>query len=459
MIVRCLGIGLALVCGGAWGAAPALPKGLGGPGTVLPAADNAEAGDETDSRQLRDRTLAGFVEGRVGIRTQDDANEDQATLGETRLQLRLEHADERLTARLTADFLLDALQGQHQHGLDQNDGEGYVDLREASLVFRVSEQADLKVGRQILTWGTGDLLFINDLFPKDWVSFLIGRDVEYLKAPSTSVKLALFSDVADLDLVYTPRFEPDRYIDGDRLSFFNPFENRIVGEDDTLHTDVPDEWWHDDEFALRLHRQLSGYQFAAYGYHGYWKSPAGFDLTNGDGIFPALSVVGASVEGPLGFGIGNLEIGYYDSRDDRDGDDPGIRNSELRVLAGYRQELARDLTLGLQYYLERMQDYGNYRDSLPPGNPSQDHDRHLVTTRLTQLALDQNLRLSLFVFFSPSDDNGYIRPTATFSMDDHWTLEGGANWFFGDKDHTFLGQFQDNSNLYAAVRYSFARVQ
>ena len=80
---------------------------------------------------------------------------------------------------------------------------------------------------------------------------------------------------------------PDRYVDGDRLSFFNPFDNRLVGEDDSLDTDVPDDWWHDDEFALRLHRQLSGYQFAAYGYHGYWKSPAGFDLGNGDGTFPA----------------------------------------------------------------------------------------------------------------------------------------------------------------------------
>ncbi len=455
MIIRCLSIALALVCGGAWGAAPALPKGLGGLGTAPPAADSAV--DETDSALWRDLTLAGFWEGRSGIRTQDDPNQDQATLGETRLQLRLEHADERVTARLTTDFLLDAVQDQEQHGLDQTDGEGYVDLREASLAFRVSQQADIKAGRQILTWGTGDLIFINDLFPKDWVSFLIGRDVEYLKAPSTSVKLALFSDFADLDLVYTPRFEPDRYIDGDRLSFFNPFENRLVGEDDSLHTDVPDQWWHDDEFALRLHRQLSGYQFAAYGYRGYWKSPAGFDLTNGEGIFPTLSVIGASVEGPLGAGIGNLEIGYYDSRDDRDGDDPAIRNSELRVLAGYRQELARDLTLGFQYYLERMQDYDNYRDNLPPGNPSQDRNRHLVTTRLTQLALDQNLRLSLFVFYSPSDDDGYLRPIATYSVDDHWTLEGGANWFFGDEKHTFFGQFQDNTNVYAAIRYNFAR--
>mgnify|MGYP000284809183 CR=1 FL=1 len=58
---------------------------------------------------------------------------------------------------------------------------------------------------------------------------------------------------------------------------------------------------------------------------------------------------------------------------------------------------------------------------------------------------------------SLSDDDGYVRPIATYSVDDHWTLEGGANWFFGDDEHTFFGQFEDNTNVYAAIRFSFAR--
>ncbi len=47
---------------------------------------------------------------------------------------------------------------------------------------------NLKIGRQVFTWGTGDYLFINDLFPKDYESFYIGRDDEYLKRPSEAVK-------------------------------------------------------------------------------------------------------------------------------------------------------------------------------------------------------------------------------------------------------------------------------
>ena len=66
----------------------------------------------------------------------------------------------------------------------------WIDPREAWLSTQPLDFLDLKAGRQVVTWGTGDLLFINDLFPKDWQSFILGRDEEYLKAPSDTVKVA-----------------------------------------------------------------------------------------------------------------------------------------------------------------------------------------------------------------------------------------------------------------------------
>src|SRR5690606_12723422 len=48
---------------------------------------------------------------------------------------------------------------------------------------------------------------------------------------------------------------------------------------------------------------------------------------------------------------------YYDSVDDRSGDDFLINNSEMRYLVGYTQEIARDFIAGVQYYVEQMLDY------------------------------------------------------------------------------------------------------
>jgi hypothetical protein len=299
------------------------------------------------------------------------------------------------------------------------------------------------------------MLFINDMFPKDWNSFFIGRDVEYLKAPSDAAKVSLFSAVANLDVVYTPRFDSDRFIDGERISYWNSSLGRIAGRSAVVEADKPDEWFEDDEIAWRLFKNISGYEIAAYGYRGFWKSPGGFDASSGEVTFPRLSVYGASLRGTVFGGIGNVEVGYYDSSDDKDDDNPSVRNSEFRFLLGYEREIARNFTLGGQCYLEHMLDYGDYLGVLPEGIAATDEDRHVLTIRLTRLLMRQNLRLSLFAYYSPSDQDAYLRPNVHYKLSDHWSAEIGGNVFVGDRPHTFFGQFQDNTNLYAGVRYGF----
>jgi len=390
--------------------------------------------------------LHGFVDARAGVRTQSDPQQDDDPLGEIRLQLDAQRASKIATLQVRADFLYDGVADETE--VDLETGDGWLDLREANALVSTWSSVDLKAGRQILTWGTGDLLFINDLFPKDWVSFLIGRDEEYLKAPSDALLVSLFPGWANLDLAYTPRFDPDRFVDGERLSFFNPSET-------TVDADRPDDWFTDDETAIRLSRNLAGYEVAAYGYRGFWKSPAGVDPPTGEATFPRLQTMGASARGQVADGIGNAEFGYYDSLDDRDGDDPFVRNRELRALLGYQRELAQDLTAGLQYYLEYMLDHEDYLATLADGQPAADEDRHVLTLRLTQQLLSQTLLLSLFTFYSPSDQDAYVRPMVAYKATDQWLLTAGANVFLGEERHTFFGQFEDNSNLYAGARYSF----
>jgi hypothetical protein len=315
---------------------------------------------------------------------------------------------------------------------------------------------DVKVGRQILTWGTGDLVFLNDLFPKDYVSFFIGRDIEYLKHPSDALKISFFRDIANLDLVYVPQFDPDNYITGDRLSYYNPLVGGITGRN--LRTDEPDEWLEDDELHARLYRNIGGYELALYGYHGYWKSPAGIDPGRMVFTFPPLNVWGASARGTVGPGIGNVEVAYYDSRNDRGGDDPFVPNSQVRFLMGYTQDLSQltpNFTVGAQYYLEHMLNHGEYARTLPAGSPEADEYRHLLTLRLTKLMLNQDMRLSLFTFWSPSDQDGHLRPHASYKITDRLRVDGGANLFWGEDNHTQFGQLTGNDNVYVGMRYTF----
>jgi hypothetical protein len=424
---------------------PPLPEGLG-----EPPAGAAEPRPEAPTAPLR---IAGFWEVRVGARLRDSEHERRKSIGETRLQLDLEKAAAGVTFRLVADLLYDGL--ADTHAVDLNTGQGTLDLREANALFSPAAWMDIKAGRQILTWGTGDLLFINDLFPKDFVAFFTGRDEAYLKAPSDAFKVSGFSPWLGADLVYTPRFDADRFITGARISYYDPAPGRIVGSDADLQVLRPQGGAADDEWALRLYRNLGAYEVALYGYDGFWKSPAGADPVTGRATFPRLAVYGASLRGPLGPGIAHMELGRYQSRDDPRGDDPFIRNGESRVLVGYEQEAARNLTLGLQYYLERLEDYDAYRATLPADAPPRDELRRVVTVRATWLTMNQNLVWSLFAFYSPTDEDAYVRPKVSYRIDDQWSAELGGNLFHGKEQHTFFGQLEDNSNAYAALRYGF----
>ncbi|MDP2735928.1 MAG: hypothetical protein Q8P12_07035, partial [bacterium] len=288
--------------------------------------------------------LRGFLEARAGLRTQDDPHESKtATLEETRLQLHLFKALDWARFSIKSDFLYDGAAE-----------EAKADFREVNALFSPFEFMELKAGRQILTWGTGDYIFINDMFPKDYKSFFTGRDDEYLKAPSDALKTSFYADAVNLDFIYTPRFNPDRFIDGKGLSYFNPQTGGLTGEEAVIVPQERNAWFGDSEIALRLYRDIKGYGLALYGYHGFWKSPVGFDPQAGAATFPRLSVYGLSVRGTVWKGIGNFEMGYYDSRDDRNGENTFIPNSQLRYLAGYEQELAKDFTVGVQYYSDVM---------------------------------------------------------------------------------------------------------
>jgi hypothetical protein len=172
---------------------PRLPAGLGGTEDSGEPQLPAGLGDDEEAPQTEDEgegdsgfelpfDLTGFVDGRIGHRTQNDTEESNFSLGEIRAQIEAEKTWDRAMVRVTFDLLYDEVAEERDVNLEK--GRGWFDLREAFVSARATSFLDLKLGRQILTWGTGDLVFINDLFPKDYVSFFIGRDTEYLKAPS-----------------------------------------------------------------------------------------------------------------------------------------------------------------------------------------------------------------------------------------------------------------------------------
>ncbi len=409
-------------------------------------AQNDDWGDDEWSDDVAEEGLqwSGFFEAAAGSRWDEDAQTGRRqTLGDFRLRTETQWSGERVDASFKGEAWYDSY-------LQEFDAE----LRDLTLAFSPRANWDVKAGRQVLTWGTGDLLFLNDLFPKDWVSFFAGREDEYLKAPSNTVRSTWYSNVVNIDFAWTPVFTADEYLNGERFSFFSPLAGQRVAPNPPLAGIEPEDDFKNGEFALRLFRTVNGTEWALYAYNGFFHQPSA--LTESfEPTFAPLTSAGVSMRGTLGKGLFNAETTYYASRDDRRGDDPRIPNDQVRVLLGYEQEAVTNLTVAFQYYLEWLQDYDELIDNSLTPTLEPDEFRHVFTNRLTYRLQQDKLTLSLFTFYSPSDSDYYIRPAISYRYSDQWSFTGGASVFGGSNAATFFNQFADNSNIYFRVRYNY----
>jgi hypothetical protein len=364
--------------------------------------------------------------------------------GEERVQLKLELSspDGRAGALARMDLFHDAVR----------DDLG-VDLREAYLDVG-ARRVSARLGRQVVTWGLGDLLFINDVFPKDWVAFLTGAPLEYLKFGSDAAKVGAYTGSVGAEAVITPVFAPDRAPGPDRLFFFDPMPSLTDRVTQRPGTDFGDM-----QLAGRLYARAGRFEVASYVSKGFFGMPAG--QPHGEVptrlvfSYPRLNTYGGSLQGPLRAGVFSLEGGHYDSRDDESGSDPTVDNSQTRWLAAYQFQPQEDLTLAFQYYGELMRQHDAYLRTLPRGLPARDQLRQIVSLRVTQLRRHQTLRLNLLVMGSPTDSDAYINPSVRYNVTDELWLETGANVFWGVLQHTFFGQFEQNSAVFLVARYEF----
>ena len=327
--------------------------------------------------------------------------------------------------------------------------KGESELREGYVDYAAGDW-DLRIGRQVITWGLGDLVFVNDVFPKDHEALFAGRPLEYLKRGSDAVKLGAYPAFASFELVVAPKFRPSRVPDAGRFWLYDPMP--AVTSRETVEPERGDA-------GLRAYRDIAGYDAALYFYRGFQRTPSmrADSMTAPTRItffYPELSVYGASVSGRAGNGVLSLEGAYYDSRQDREGTDFTVPNSQTRVLVGYQIQPVEDLSLSFQYYAEYMHDHGAYLAALPAGFPVEKRWSHTFTARVTQLYLHQTLRFSVFVLRNTSNGDYFANPELRYSFTDKvWGAIGAS--VFGGKPSGQFGQLSPDDNVYLQVRYEF----
>lgn len=389
-----------------------------------------------------DLSIHGFLQGNYSFDAgKSNPDGGHSKWSEERGQLKLDGSSEPLHLLIKTDVFYDNIIGK-------GDGE----LREGYVGY-TGKAWDLRLGRQIITWGVGDLLFINDFFPKDYEAFFSGRPLEYLKKGVDGVKLGLYREIASFELIVTPFFEPNKLPDSKRFWMYDPMPGTADREKKEPAANLNNTEW-----ALRAYRDIAGFDASLYFYRGFFRSPS----MRPDSLamparitlfFPELSIYGLSLQkGALG-GVLSLEGGYNDSRADTHGTDPFTPNSETRFLAGYQRQVIEDFTVGVQYSGEYMHKYSAYEKNLVPGFPKDPNYRQLASLRLTYFLLNQNLRLSCFSFYGITDRDYLLNPEVKYNFTDNVWGALGANIFGGKKNTTQFGSLDGNDNVFLQIRY------
>ncbi|MBF0350063.1 MAG: hypothetical protein HQM11_03485 [SAR324 cluster bacterium] len=450
--------------------------------------------------------LAGMLEIERGGRVDVDEDRDQDwTLDNIRVRVKSNGSSQSARYYLKLDFVQDSVIR-----------ETHVDIREARILFTPLNWMDISVGKQVSTWGVGDMLFINDLFPKNWVANFAGQEMEYLKDGSNSIRMtSYFGMSGGVDIVFHPQFAPDTTPDGCRFSIYNPNsmldptqpELMASAEYCDLDSTTGKNKMTDSELATRWFFKVSDFEVSFYTYSGFYKNPKGLQWLDAEGKasgnsdpfqthgytaltsdYPGLNVLGFSLEGQLGNGILSWESGFYQSKDDLDGEELFIENSSVKNLIGYRLDLSASVFIGFQWYAELMQNYDSYEESILALYQTQyqaimaaqgqtvsaqeamdwareqelfkyrrEEIQNTYTLRLTLKFMQETLFLNTFVYERPEDHDRFVKLDIKKQMDNALSFALGVNLFEGD-DHYLSREFamlKQDDNAFVRMNYQF----
>lgn len=350
---------------------------------------------------------------------------------EQRLRVLVEGRRESMAATLRADLWNDV-------ALSKTRGE----VNEAYVEAWTQANTGVRIGRQVVTWGTGEYLYVNDMFPKNYDRFFRGHSFDALKDAVDGVKANWSGQPGDLEVVIS-RPRADQMPDG----------HRYVGASAMPLDDLPQNRSGAD-VAARLSTRLSNFDMA--GYVGRYR-----DRTQSITPSPTamaregaqVSHVGLSATGNLAAGVAWAEVAQLHVDRLNGNVNRFATGSRFKALMGYSRDVASDVTVTAQLQAEHDTDHADYARSLQAGIRPLKRDRVLAHARLQARLMNQTLGLGIQGFVTNEGDR-HIHPFANYTPLDGLNVELGANVFNGRAD-TQYGALTDDSNVYLSARYSY----
>jgi len=394
--------------------------------------------------------------------------DDRNSINEGRLRVEYD-TDVGDNMRLYVDALLQADDDQFTHGFvndfeDDDLQRNYLNFTEAFLDIYFDD-FDLRLGKQIITWGKADAANpTNNLTPTDYSNLLDDENIG-----AVAVNFNYYWNDWNLQLVGVPGFTPTRLPPGDTRFALVPRHGITVIEEPLLpfpllvpveDPRLPSNTVDNVQFGARLQTTYRGWDFSVSYYDGINDIPSPtqrlvqtpLPVEIPEAIVPVynrMRVIGgdfATTFDQWGFHGEAAQLVFDGDRED----------SRFQYVIGFDYTKSdiifdHDLFVIMEYVGEDVTTEGKGFDS---GSAL---DRVLVSAVAANITYKFNeytkFELKSAVDFYQGDDY-YIQPQLVHQMTDEFEITLGFDILGGPRD-TFFGQFRDNDRVFVKLKYAF----
>ncbi len=340
----------------------------------------------------------------------------------------------------------------------------YFNMRELYLDLYF-DNFDLRIGKQQVVWGKADGVFITDIVsPLNLTEFLL-PDFDEIRIGVIAAKMNYYIGNSTIEAIWIPQFTPTTRPQPGSIWYIQPDSPAPATFDWSQSKISPS--LENSEFFLKYSTMTSKIDFELMGAYTWDDNPSlhiqkefvidsttmppsptlssllitpkHHRLTVGGGSF-STEIKGVILRGEAAYYNGK----YFQTTDPK-AVDALIQKDYLHYVAGLDFNIG-SVKLSAQFIQQYILDHDDMM-----------YQKEAVNTA-TFLAhydmLRETLHLEIFSYIGLTNNDALIRPRITYDFDDSFNILIGGNIFVGNRDGQF-GQYQDNSMVYAKIKYNF----
>jgi hypothetical protein len=318
----------------------------------------------------------------------------------------------------------------------------------------------IKVGRQIVVWGTSESLRVTDVLnPLDYREPGV-TDIENMRLPLAMTRLDYTWRQLTLSGIAIHEFRPSKLPVWGSDFFF--------GDEPLPQAYEPDDTLENTEYALSLTARLTGWDLSLY-YADLFADEPYLIMSRGPLIvqppfedpvllppnyenwYSRLKMYGAAMTAVYGNWLLKTEAAYVQGN--RYFNSPNVEKDLLNALVGLEYSGFRNTSITVEYAVRHIFDYEESLQQSP--DMVEAYETQSVLRILRDFRRDTLHVLATVILMDDHGDDGWLaRIQAEYDWTDHLSITLGGVVYGAAEDGKYAA-LRDNDRLFALIRYSF----